>query len=79
MKTPLQRIEDNEDESRARRTPRNRNSTPSIQPLQTVLPPDRHSLTPKSLLWAIFVDGACLHARFNGVGGEEEEVVRHAC
>lgn len=75
MESLFQRIENNEYKRRTRRTARNRNPTPSIQPLQPISPPNSSTLLPELRFGTGRVYGRGLHAGFDGVGGEEEEVI----
>lgn len=78
VESAFQSIENYENECRTRRTPRNCDPAAAVKSLEAVLPPNRHSLCQECFLWAVGVDGRRLHARFYGVGREEEEIVGHA-
>lgn len=76
----LQTVEDNENEGGARRGPQYCDATPAVHAAQAMLVPQGPPLLHESavLRGAGAPNGRCLHARLDGVGGEEEEVVRHA-
>lgn len=74
----LQAVVYHEYECRARRRPQAGDAAAAVQPAQAVLPPQRDALSPEGAALLRAAPGRRLHARFDGVGGEEEEVVRHA-
>lgn len=57
MELLLQSIENNKNKRRARRTPRNSNSTATVQSLQAILSPNSHPLSPEHFLRAIGMYG----------------------
>ncbi len=79
MHTSLQRIKNNKDKRTTRRTPRNRNPTPAIQPPNPTSPPDRLPFLPEPHFLDLRVRGDGLHPALDRIRGEEEEVVGHAC
>lgn len=72
----LEPIVDHEDKGRAGRRAEAGDTASPIQPPQTVLPPQSRALGTEGTLLCQAAEGHRLHAGLDGVGGEEEEVVR---
>lgn len=78
----FQAIEDDEDEGGARRGPQHGDAAAAVHAAQAVLVPQGAALLQEGpavlLVGGPPADGGRLHAGLDGVGGKEEEVVRHA-
>lgn len=63
---------------RARCRPQAGDATAAVQPPEAVLAPQGETLVPERASLLLTAHGHRLHARLDRVGGEEQEVVRHA-